>query len=427
LPLADDLAESILASSLLDSLAGFDLSDDRFVPEGRPLPGAYNVLLDSELPGLQSNGSSPYAAGNFSGDHTFVWDSYYYPTIANGALAESSDYLTSAATVDYAQVGFAFSSLMGGQAQRPSPNFYNINADTQFAAHEHSPSQLVDRSTGTPNDQGLAEWQFTPDTVTYAGGAPNAPGWKPDWSPLSIVNGDFEFPGDSNQAGTEFFSNVAPGWSHHGGALRDRSIPGSSLDDLGPEDGSARIVSRDRGIFNSVLLLGTVNGRDDTTRTHNELYVPPKSRFDNLYLAIDVQTKVSSAQDSLQVRLGNEVIGSIDLSHEDAHLRTKWLAVPDSLRDQTARLTVEVTNDAGQPVAAQVRLDNVRFESSSRSELVAKLDRVNIKGVTVITHGFQLSGTAAEGDGMMPLAQAIHQQADALEDREAWLLDYDLP
>ena len=64
----------------------------------------------------------------------------------------------------------------------------------------------------------------------------------------------------------------------------------------------------------------------------------------------------------------------------------------------------------------------------SLATLSEKLDTSRITGVTVVTHGFQLSGAA--GDGLMGLGKAIvnfERANDGQSGDWAWILDYDIP
>ncbi len=56
-------------------------ANDSVVPRGRPIPGAFNDALTTELPVPAS-----YDFFDFSGDHTWVWNCFYRGTVA-GALA----------------------------------------------------------------------------------------------------------------------------------------------------------------------------------------------------------------------------------------------------------------------------------------------------------------------------------------------------
>lgn len=63
------------------------------------------------------------------------------------------------------------------------------------------------------------------------------------------------------------------------------------------------------------------------------------------------------------------------------------------------------------------------FAEDSTSTSLSK----KVSGVTVITHGFQIGGSAGGtgGDSLMPLALGIKNHL-AQSGRQAWLLDYDL-
>lgn len=118
----------------------FDLFPNTIVPEGRPIPGAYNELLDVELPPLQVQTEpdgervsviEPYQPGNVAGDHTFVWQCFYYATVTQGPQPADADCPSPAQAVDVSKTGYAYSRLhvdgqkVSGVDKRPSsPNLY---------------------------------------------------------------------------------------------------------------------------------------------------------------------------------------------------------------------------------------------------------------------------------------------------------------
>ncbi len=64
--------------------------------------------------------------------------------------------------------------------------------------------------------------------------------------------------------------------------------------------------------------------------------------------------------------------------------------------------------------------------SLSVEQIQSRLLFEPIEGITVVSHGFQL--TSQGGDSLMPLASAIRDRADSENgsERGAWLLDYDV-
>jgi Ca2+-binding RTX toxin-like protein len=235
------------------------------VPDGRPIPGAYNRFLDDELP-AEGLVFSPYAASDASGDHSYVWYAFYASSIRDWASADPAagavllydpagnvfrergvdidgkdaqastfpgpSVVASGAApfgVDSSgrgqPYGFGFSRLVGSQAQRPAPVFYGLGGD-EAAAHQHTTEALRPTEDWAPPVPALRQ--------------------QPQWQPFAeglhrgaIVNGDFAYDGGGGDAGS-----MVPGWSHHGGG---------GLGD--PESGGMLITAED-------------------SRTHNAFYLP---------------------------------------------------------------------------------------------------------------------------------------------------------
>ena len=149
---------------------------DSLVPDGRPIPGAYNVWLDTELPSASPN---PYGAFDVAGDHSYVWSGFYLATVTgsysedlngNGTLDEEED-LNGDAKITVAPspqtsfelspsnvnaAGYALSRLgrkLTGRslAELPNATFFGANQ-----SHEHTPESFVNRTTGAANVAGLA-------------------------------------------------------------------------------------------------------------------------------------------------------------------------------------------------------------------------------------------------------------------------------
>ncbi len=144
------------------------------VPDGRPIPGAYNLTLE---PG----GVNP---------HSTIWSSAYQSTITN---PNSQAW------------GYRFSRLVNPTLTaaeldnlRPDPVFFN--------GQDHKLTSLGLVVNGLPVISTTAQADIT--DARYA----------PLWNIYSIENGDFSGPGDEIQrtVGTTAM-NIVPGWSHHGG------------------------------------------------------------------------------------------------------------------------------------------------------------------------------------------------------------------
>jgi hypothetical protein len=63
---------------------------------------------------------------------------------------------------------------------------------------------------------------------------------------------------------------------------------------------------------------------------------------------------------------------------------------------------------------------DVHAASLSFEQVAERLSHQDIKGATIIVHGFQLTDSAERGDSLMPLAVAVH------ENSRGWLIDYDI-
>ena len=118
------------------------------VPEGRPIPGAYNVPLQdgNQLP-------ESYSLFSQESDHSWVWNGYYLATVTgslsedvngNGRLDPSEDLNgdnlitvapSPAGSVDWGSTGYAYSRVAGGEKLREQArgNFFSDGQD-----HEHS-------------------------------------------------------------------------------------------------------------------------------------------------------------------------------------------------------------------------------------------------------------------------------------------------
>ncbi|MBI5760604.1 MAG: hypothetical protein HZA46_18970 [Planctomycetales bacterium] len=181
-----------------------------FAPDGRPIPGAYNVLVNDQVSGIDA--------------HSDVWNIVYKTTVSD----------------PNSTTGYAFSRI-AQQVTGSHPNlrdasysqfrFYSAQQD-----HQHSSETLVDPDTGNANTQGLNQLGLTVDGVDFAA-------WLPATNPLEIVNGDFRHVGDE----------LLPGWVDHGGGRVSAgtcpifSVCGDALD--GMLTLGARTVSRNHNRF----------------------------------------------------------------------------------------------------------------------------------------------------------------------------------
>ena len=219
------------------------------IPEGRPIPGAFNRFV-SDVVGVDGINA-----------HSHVWNRYYFASItgsltedinSNGVLdtgedVDGDDALTVLSGFDPKKTGFAYSRIARKQAasvdpasviDRPSPTFFDAGQN-----HEHTPSSIVLRdefgnSLRFPDgsyranesslksvDPALALKLIGASTLTTADIEFGR--WNPQWAKSDIANGNYNFGGDRNDpiSLSVFGNDLAPGWSHHGGGGLGRFVP----------------------------------------------------------------------------------------------------------------------------------------------------------------------------------------------------------
>jgi len=298
------------------------------VPDGRPIPGAYNKLLLNELPGNPGG----YPIG--SSDHSYVWTCFYRATVT-GALPAGC--LSPLVSPDYSQTGYAFSRIKH-TASRPGANFYSPGQD-----HKYSEPKIVDTITGQPNLSGLAELDLSVAQITQGH-------WRPDWLPFAITNGDFEHFNALKWDGDDLIGipfpvicinvigeNSCPqaGWAYHGGGGDGHFTQAGS---------------------NTYLQLDWAN----TAHTHNSLYVPPGATG----FQFDLRRQDGPEEpDQFEVLLGDQVIFSETLTEggEDGDFITRHIPLPPSFLGQTATITFRFSTPVELLDGSTVWIDNVHF------------------------------------------------------------------
>src|SRR3990167_7375906 len=95
-------------------------------PEGRPIPGAFNVLLGDDVILPDDDAGNPYSPFDLGGDHDWGWSGVYLWTVTGNFPAGAP---APAAPVDLSSTGFAFSRVAdpaGTLRSAPElvPNFY---------------------------------------------------------------------------------------------------------------------------------------------------------------------------------------------------------------------------------------------------------------------------------------------------------------
>lgn len=260
-------------------------------PGGRPIPGAYNVSVTQ-------------ATEDFFIPHSAVWNDFYLDTITDLA----------------ATTGYGFSSRVIDKNDRPEPIFFGPNQD-----HEHTSTTIVSRTTGLPNQDGLASLELTIDEITNAR-------WAPQWSP-GIFNGDFDFIGNE--------SDEVPAWAFHGGG------------------------------GNGEFRTGTDNGlrfaQQGQSRTSNLVYLPKNVSHLEYELAFDE----SDTDAVLEIFIGETRVESLALGSLTAIEHTvattiglnRSIAIP-SLGGTTRTITVRL---ASAPSTVNVQVDDLNFTRVDRS------------------------------------------------------------
>ena len=306
------------------------LAPDVVVPEGRPIPGAYNYYVSASdyLP------AGSYDDLNVFGDHRYVWEGFYLSTVngsqpqANELAGLTVDTPAPAVAVPVDSLGYSFSTAKS-TAARPAATFFDSVSDPQD--HLHSEDYVV-TDAGEPDHGNLHAHRLTEDAVTNAR-------QRPTWDPLEIVNGDFENVGDL----IGFTDRSIPGWANHA------ATPIVDLVDFAVD------------LENKFVMLDG----DQPAITHNAVFVPPEAEF----LTLDMRVDSFSGNDLFQVLLGNTVLSEeapssddVDLTFIDGDFEKHRFVVPESLRNQSHNLTVRLASGGDNAFNAEVSVDNLAFE-----------------------------------------------------------------
>ncbi len=312
----------------------------RVIPDGRPIPGAYNRWMSVELPGVLAGVS----------DHSWIWDGFYLATVlGDGDEDVDDDGLDLLEDLDkdnvldnladpYMAEGYAYSRVRSGVGSRPAPRFFTTTAGSSAVVqqgHEHTPAFLVD-ALGQPAlhvvPSGTAPDALYPLASRFGGYFPDGTQaailenarWAPGWSPLRLYNGDFE----KSNVDTD---DVHPGWSHHGGG----GLGGFGGETFGSND---------------YLELDD----DGPSRTHNLFYLP--SNATHLLYRFEIDTADSLNQ--LRISLSGTQLALLPLGTPSSGFVSGEVAIPVALRNKVHTLTFAIVVGA---VEAVVNIDNVRF------------------------------------------------------------------
>lgn len=323
---------------------------DSIVPNGRPIPGAYNFLLANgiDLPPLGSYGFS-----DASGDHTYVWDCFYRATVT-GTLPPGCP--LPAATLPpnyYSTTGWNFSPFAPAPVAMPAPNFYGIGQ-----SHTYSNPLLVN-GDGTPNAAGLASLGLTAADVV-------AGGWGPTWDPMFPANGDFA----AGQS-VGITVDITPGWSHHGGG-GDGEVHGNET--------------------NHYLVMDFF----DDTRTHNRLYIPA----DAGRLSYNMWRTESDSDDALRVWIGSTLVATHNMAATDSFYTIQNAIIPLGLRGTVATVSFDLTSTDAFGVGSTVRIDLVHFAPHVPGDVDGDGD-VDLTDLALLLSSF---GTCDGDPGYLPKA-----------------------
>ncbi|MCB0179405.1 MAG: hypothetical protein KDI62_14335 [Anaerolineae bacterium] len=294
-----------------------------FVPDGRPIAGAYSRFLLTELPD-----PADYPVADVSGDHGYVWRCFYRATVTGSN--PTTGCLLPVTAPNFAQTGYAFSRIASA-APRPLRNFYTGQS------HTFSNPQIVDTTTGLPNLPGLDELGLTNQQIVQGR-------WTPKWFPAEITNGDFENYNTQQVNVIPLICNITentcpqPGWTDHGGG------------------GEGHF---DRTNDNTYLILDWSN----TFHTHNRLYVPPNATA--LLFDLRRQDGPSGAPDTLVVQLGDQPIASYTLAegNEDADFVHHAIPLPGSFLGQVTTITFKFSTTVELFDGSTAWIDNVQFQA----------------------------------------------------------------
>ncbi len=281
-------------------------------PDGRPIPGAFSQLVNNEVTGFP---------------HSAVWNQYYLNTVTDAA-----------STTGYAYSGIARTQAGSSAVDRPAGNFFTAQD------HEHSDIQSSSATIARLNTVATSD-QLTPNDLVIGK-------WRPVWQPTTIANGTLKYGGDEHD-GSLAGSNIAPGWSHHGGG------------------GPAKIVEMSGG------LLGIELANNGAWRQHNRFYVASNIGE----LGFDANVPVFSESTELVVRL-ETADGGVPSTYEqtfDLDLATVGLdgafteviTIPDLHKNRVNTITFELVTETAAPIDATVQIHEVRL--SRQTTLISGL------------------------------------------------------
>jgi hypothetical protein len=374
--------DNIAFSDVYFQTRGHTPMAESVLPAGRPIPGAFNVWLNSQdgLPQL-----SGYPESYVNGDHDYVWDYWYASSIIGTAATDNLLMPVFASGVNsleqhFQNRGYSLTevhrelSSSGATADRPSGNFFNLPTgliDTQEFPHTYSSALIVDPVTGLPA-------AVLPDGTTVQ--QLQSGSWPARILPRSqLFNGDFVHSGDGI-GGQE--PNI-PGWSFQGGGGSGSIVP----------DGPRSVLRLNAG---------------QSIRTHNAFFLDEQAGV----LSFDYRVVNASDDDQLEVLLGNQTLARLNLETASEVYTKHRIAIPQAARQQIQRLTFRLVPAIGSSLSTTVHIDQVGFALGGRTGDLIPIDLQQIYPAATGFHvlGWELRQTIGD-DGRWLFADRDPSQA----------------
>lgn len=332
---------------VLSTEAYYQTDSPPLVPEGRPIPGAYNLLVNDQLDSLNP--------------HSEIWTEFYKGTVENVS----------------SETGYAHSPLRNSMdlvpRSVPAATFYGAPSNQD---HEHSSLQLVaSRAQGTPNLAGLAELGETRESIEIKK-------WQPS-QPQAVFNGDFQFTGDEHDTDPFRGNNLIPGWSHHGGGGQG-FIPLPEDDPLLGED-------------NYFLRLEASVDPQRASRKHNLTVLPESAEAISFLVRLE-RNPFEGTDDYLAVIVGEEDPTLLPLAEVTTSWFTRTVQVRPSLRSQAHTIQFKVLPGENGVFETIVDIDNVDVVSQDfdsiatifNSAVTSLLGSGNLGSILDTSLGFDL-------------------------------------
>lgn len=300
------------------------------IPEGRPIPGAYNTFIPS---------TNRWLAGFIQQDHSDVWERWYVSSIRPNVSHEGKP-----VTDNVTGKGYAYSALAAA----------NFNGATARVAARPTGSDRYNFASPSQDHEWTSQAIVKAGTERYAAFAGVA-----DVDRFSILGGDFSNPAVEVVKPGKLFE--APGWAPHGGTLP---------------------TGYGNGAF-------TLTHSPGLGLRHNRLYVPAEATL----VSFDATVRGTDSGQVLRVLLNNTQIGEpIPLSTMSRLANTRLaVEVPVAHRNAARTLAFELSSPTTGASCA-VTIDNVLFTTvATEAGDLAALDMDGLfggSGRTAITNAW---------------------------------------